>query len=171
MKRRTNLSRRLKPIKLVILDADGVLTDNCIFISDSGEKWQKFSIADGMGISLGQKHGLTFAVISGNPSQAIAHRARELGVPDCFVGVKSKVPIFEQLKAKYGAANAEIAYVGNDINDLALLRQVGLAACVRDAIGDIQKHCHYVAKHPGGECAVREIVELILKGQKKKLVW
>lgn len=163
--------KRLQPIKLVILDADGVLTDNNVWIAESGERWQKFSIADGMGISMGKRGGLNFAIISGNSSQAILQRAQELKIEHCYVGVKAKLPIFEQLKKIFQVTDHEIAYIGNDINDLSLLKQVGFAACVADSIGNIKRHCHYVARRKGGDGAVREIIELILQGQAKKLVW
>ncbi len=156
-----------KNIKLVILDVDGVQTDGGIIVDDNGVEQRKFHIRDGLGIVAMMMSGLEIAIITTKNSPAVRHRAEELGIKRFYGGKRKKVEVYEEIKAELGITDAEAAYVGDDLVDLGMMKRVGLAVAVADAVPEVLEVAHYVTRVPGGHGAVREAAELILKAQGK----
>jgi len=159
------IRRRAENIRLVVLDVDGVLTDGRIIYTDAGEEIKCFHVRDGHGIRLLQEAGITVAIITGRRSQAVAHRAQNLHITHVYQGVRDKVAILRQLQEELGLSPAATAVMGDDLVDLAMMRQAGLAAAVADAPAAVQEHAQWLSSVPGGRGAVRELAELILKAQ------
>lgn len=159
--------RRLDPLRLMVLDVDGVLTDGGLFYTAEGEIGKVFSVRDGLAIALARRSGLQIGVISGRKSAAVATRCRELGVAEDMVilGSRDKSADLDLLEARAGVHDREVAAMGDDLPDLPMLRRVGFAACPADASPDVAAVCHFVCGADGGRGAVREAVELILKAQ------
>ncbi|MGP1586075.1 MAG: KdsC family phosphatase [Schwartzia sp. (in: firmicutes)] len=156
---------RAASIRLLVLDADGTLTDGGIYTGGDGELLKRFDIKDGLGISLWHKAGGKTAVITGRSSDILAVRAKELGIADLHQGCLDKRKAWETLKAHYDLADKEMAYVGDDLIDLPLLRRAGFAAAPSDAVDEVKAWAHFVAAHRGGHGSVREVVEFLLKAQ------
>lgn len=154
-------------IKVLFLDIDGVLTDGSVLVTEQGEQLRRFSIKDGYAIQLAMKRGLNIVVISGGKSQSVLHRLRGLGISDVFLDVADKLTLMRKLIDECGAKREEVAFMGDDIPDLACLREVGLALCPLDAVEEIKAICHYVSPKKGGEGCVRDVIEKMLKLQKK----
>src|SRR5690606_22052314 len=154
-------------IKVLFLDVDGVLTDGSVLVTERGEQLRRFSIKDGYAIQLAIKRGLRIAIISGGKSQGVLKRLRGLGVDDVFLGVGDKLTVMQDIMLRYDVALAEVAFMGDDIPDLVCLKQVGLALCPQDAVEEIKAVAHYVSPKKGGEGCVRDVIEKILKLQKK----
>jgi 3-deoxy-D-manno-octulosonate 8-phosphate phosphatase (KDO 8-P phosphatase) len=159
------LRRKARKIKLLLLDVDGVLTDGGIVIDDRGVESKRFDVRDGQGIALLKRAGVEVGFVSGRSSKLVRHRARELGVKLVYQGVQNKAEIYDRIKAKTGLADESIAYAGDDLIDIPLLRKAGLAITVRDGWPGVRSMVDYVTKAGGGRGAVREISELILKAQ------
>lgn len=155
--------KKLKPIKMLVLDVDGVLTDCRIWLDSNGEWKRFFSIRDGVGIKLLKEAGYKLAIITGTKAADIQARAKVLGFDYFYEGALDKSPSFAKLQVESGISSAEIAYVGDDIFDIPLIRQVGFGATVPDAVDEVIECSHYVTKRPGGNGAVREICDFILK--------
>jgi 3-deoxy-D-manno-octulosonate 8-phosphate phosphatase (KDO 8-P phosphatase) len=161
-----------KNIEVLVLDVDGVLTDNCIYLDDSGMEYKKFNILDGMGIWMAFKAGLEVALLSGRPSKATEHRARQLGIKYVHLGGIEKAKAYQELKTILGMEDFQVAYMGDDILDIPVLKQVGLPICVKNADQRARKYAKLVTKAEGGRGAVREAVEFILKAKKRSpLEW
>ena len=156
------LLNRLKKIKLLALDVDGVLTDAGAYYSENGLELKKFSIRDGMGMSLVQKTGIRVAIITTENTKIAELRARRLKIEDIYQGVINKVDAIEDLLKKYSLSWDEIAFVGDDINDIPLLRKVGFAATPSNATALNKKVAHYITKSTGGNGCVREVCDLLL---------
>jgi len=168
MRKRTNQIEKLaKKIKLLILDVDGVLTDNSLYLDDRGVESKKFNVADGMGIWLAQKAGIEVALISGRPSKATELRALHLRIKHVYLGELDKISAYQRVKRSLNVKDDQIAYMGDDILDVPVLEQVGLPICVKDANPKVQKFAKLVTEAKGGEGAVREVVDMILKAKKK----
>ncbi|AEG31239.1 KdsC family phosphatase [Thiomicrospira cyclica] len=161
----TDLATRAAKIKLLILDVDGVLTDNRLFYGDNGVEYKSFYTRDGHAMVLWRKSGLDLGVITGRKSQLVANRMNDLKVKYLFQGVPDKLPVFEQLLKDEGLNADEIAYMGDDILDLPILTRVGLASCPQDADPEVIKRVHFVSEKVGGQGAVRELIEMMLKAQ------
>lgn len=159
------MDERLKKIRLLLLDVDGVLTDGRIIINDRGEETKAFHVRDGHGMKLLQRAGVKIGIITGRSSRVVAHRMRELGIDMVIQGSKDKRVPFAQMLEQTGFAEEEIAYVGDDLVDLPVLRRVGFAATVADGCADLKEQVHYVTRCAGGCGAVREICEMILKAR------
>lgn len=160
-----DLATRAAKIKLLILDVDGVLTDNRLFYGDNGVEYKSFYTRDGHAMVLWRKSGLDLGVITGRKSQLVTQRMNDLKVKYLFQGVPDKLPVFEQLLQDEGLQADEIAYMGDDILDLPILTRVGLASCPKDADPEVIKRVHFVSEKVGGQGAVRELIEMILKTQ------
>lgn len=160
-----DLAARAAKIKLLILDVDGVLTDNRLFYGDNGVEYKSFYTRDGHAMVLWRKSGLDLGVITGRKSQLVANRMNDLKVKYLFQGVPDKLPVFEQLLKDEGLNADEIAYMGDDILDLPILTRVGLASCPQDADPEVIKRVHFVSDKVGGQGAVRELIEMMLKAQ------
>ena len=157
-----SLQAKARKIKLLLLDVDGVLTDGGIYLDDRGVETKRFDVRDGQGITLLQRAGIQTGIITGRSSKVVRHRARELGVEIVYQAVKDKAEIYEKIKRKTGLGNSQIAYMGDDLGDLPVLRRAGLAITVRKswlAESDVD----YVTQAHGGHGAVREIADLLLR--------
>lgn len=146
---------------------DGVLTDGGIVMNDRGEEIKRFDVRDGHGIRLLLRTGTQIGLITGRTSKVVSRRARDLGIRIVYQRAYDKLDIYQKIKRKNGFKDHEIAYVGDDIVDLPILRKVGLAMTVRDCWAGLKREVDYVAAAKGGRGAVREIIELILKAQGK----
>lgn len=152
-------------IKLIIFDVDGVLTEGHIIFGQEGEALKAFHCQDGMGISLAHKAGLKTAIITGRESQIVHRRATELKIGDIHQGASDKVIALRELMQKHSLTLEQIAYVGDDINDLPVMVQVGLPCAVANAVPEVKALAKYVSLRQGGNGAVRDIIEYILKAQ------
>ncbi|MEJ2201996.1 MAG: HAD-IIIA family hydrolase [Desulfuromonadaceae bacterium] len=153
----------LAQIKLLLLDVDGVLTDGRISYDNDGLESKSFDVKDGHGLKLVQRAGIRVGIITGRSSEVVAVRAKELGIDLVYQGAKDKLIPYLELLQTLGLADEEVAYVGDDLVDLPLLRRVGFAATVADAVDDVKPWVDYVARRPGGRGAVREICDFLLK--------
>ncbi len=153
---------KAKKIKLLITDVDGVLTDGKIYLGANQQEFKAFNVKDGKGIKLLQEAGLDVAIITGRQSQAVTRRAQELAIKEAHQGIADKIKVFKQLLERYNLDKSEVAYIGDDINDLEILKQVGLSVSVRDGVEAVKKEVDYVTRFVGGQGAVRELAELIL---------
>jgi 3-deoxy-D-manno-octulosonate 8-phosphate phosphatase (KDO 8-P phosphatase) len=166
-----NVISRARQIKLLLTDCDGVLTDGGINYTFDGKRvlegMKVFHIHDGQGLKLAREAGLKLGIISGRVSPSLIARARELQIDHLYQGIDDKLSVYEQIKTIEGLGDDQIAYIGDDLPDLAVLRRVGLAIAVADAVVEILESAHFVTGKPGGRGAAREAVELILKAQDK----
>ncbi|MBI3990869.1 MAG: HAD-IIIA family hydrolase [Candidatus Omnitrophica bacterium] len=158
---------RAKRIKLLLLDVDGVLTDGKITYDTSGAELKSFNVLDGVGITVAVSNGIKVVLISARGSSILKRRARELKITRLCQNVKNKSMVYQKLLRKYRITPDEVCYVGDDLPDLSVIRQTGLSAAVPDAAEDVRNAAHYITRRKGGEGAVREIVELIMKVQGK----
>lgn len=152
---------KLKKIKMLILDVDGVMTDCRIWYDADGEWRRTFSIRDGVGIKRLIEAGYQLGIITGSRAKDIRERAKSLGFQHFFEGALNKMPAFEEIKLKTHLNDSEIAYMGDDFFDIPLLERVGFAATVPDAMEQVLPHVHYITKRPGGNGAVREVCDFI----------
>lgn len=164
---RTSLHATLQNIRLLATDVDGVLTDAGMYYSESGDELKKFNTRDGMGIKLLQKAGLITAIVTQERTKLVARRAEKLTIPELHQGVMDKLAVIREMAERYGLSLRQIAYIGDDINDLEALKAVGFSASPADGMPVVQSAVTYVCKLKGGEGAVREVVELILDAQRK----
>lgn len=151
-----------KIIKAVFLDVDGVMSDGKIIYNEKGEEIKHFNVHDGLGIKLGMFAGLEIIIISGRKSSVTDYRANELGIK-AYTGVADKAALYREIRDAKGLEDENCAAIGDDINDLGILRAVGLSASVADAPDYVRKETDYVTHAKGGEGAVREFLEYILK--------
>ena len=156
---------RARKVLLIIFDVDGVLTDGQLHIGPDGECFKSFNCQDGLGISLAKKCGLKTAIITGRESAMVAVRAAELKMDALYQGQKNKTVAFQALCREYQLQPAEIAYIGDDLIDLPIMNRVGFAATVNNAVAEVKAMAHLVSARTGGDGAVREILEFILKAQ------
>lgn len=157
------LRNKARKIKLLLLDVDGVLTDGGIYIDNRGIESKRFDVRDGQGITLLRNAGVQVGFITGRFSNVVRVRARELGVKILYQGVQKKLAAYERAKQRTGLPDECIAYVGDDVADIEILRRTGLAVVVRDAWAGAKPHAHYVTKAGGGRGAVREVADLLLR--------
>lgn len=152
-------------IKLLILDVDGVLTDGTVYLTDDGIEIKSFNILDGIGIKMLLRSGVDIAIVTGSNSNAIKIRADRLGIKYVYLNQDNKFSAFNDLKNKLSLQNHEIAYMGDDLPDLYIMRQVGLSIAVANATQLVLDAAKIITKNKGGYGAVREICELILQEQ------
>ena len=153
----------LKKIKLVVLDVDGTLTDGGIYYDANGNEIKRFDVKDGLGIKVAMEAGLKFAILTGRQSPMVRRRAEELGIQFLLEGVQKKAPALMKLSEEVGVSVDEMAYIGDDWNDLPAMMLTGFKACPDDAAEEIKEICDYVAEREGGRGAVRDCLEFILK--------
>lgn len=161
---------RARPVRLVIFDVDGVLTDGHLSYSshpDAPEKEQSkvFFAHDGLGMKLLMQTGIEIGIITARGSLAVTRRMSDLGVQHVLQNQYDKLAGYESLLAQLNLSHEQVAYMGDDIIDLPVLRRVGLATTVTNASSLVQSHCHWVSQHPSGKGAARELCELILSAQ------
>lgn len=159
------LEARARNIRLLLLDVDGVLTDGTIGVSSAGDEQKSFFIRDGAAIVWAQKAGLEIGLLSGRRSEATARRAAELNIGIVIQGEMDKRAAFIHMATTHGLKDDHIAYMGDDLLDLPVLLRAGLSAAPGDACADVRARVHYVTQATGGHGAVREFIELILRGR------
>ncbi len=156
---------QLRHLRLLVLDVDGVLTDGGLWTTESGEVLKRFDVRDGLGIRLLQQAGLEVAWLSGGKSGATEQRARYLGISHVLTGVRDKPAALAALQAQLGVSKAESAFVGDDLNDLAVRPAIGLLVCTADAVGPLRHRADWVLDRNGGDGAVRRLAEEILRAR------
>jgi 3-deoxy-D-manno-octulosonate 8-phosphate phosphatase (KDO 8-P phosphatase) len=152
-------------IKLLIVDIDGVLTDGGLHFDNEGNEYKTFNSLDGHGLRMLLDNGIEVAVITGRNSNIVNHRMGDLGVKHIYQGFRDKRPAFEQLLKDTGFEPAQVAYVGDDLPDLAVMTRVGFAIAVKNAHEFVRQHCDWVTSAQGGKGAIREVTDYILRAQ------
>ena len=160
-----SVERRASHIKLLLMDCDGVLTDGRLLLLENGDEQKWFSARDGLGLELWRRAGLKSGIISGRNSRAVERRARELQINYVRLGSDEKVKTFEEVLLEAEVADDEVAFMGDDLVDIPLMRRCELAIAVGDATPETRQAAHYVTEARGGYGAVREAIELILQAQ------
>lgn len=158
-----SLLNKIKKVKALALDVDGVLTDGGMYYSESGDELKKFNTRDAQGIELLMKRGLLVAIITKEKTKLVERRAKKMKVKNLFQGVEDKLSTLKRFASANNIGLDEIAYMGDDINDLEVLKSVGFAITVNDAMDAVKKISDHVTVAKGGQGAVREVCELILK--------
>lgn len=153
----------LSNIKLIVLDVDGTMTDGGIYIDNNGIESKKFSIKDGAGILIAEAAGIEFMILTGRESVCVRKRAEELKIKYIFQGVTNKKAFLEEFIERESRIKSQTAYIGDDLNDLAAMKCSGICACPSDAADEVKGYCHILLKSKGGDGAVREFVETVLK--------
>jgi len=166
-KSKKNIQLKLKKIKLLLLDVDGVMTDGRIILDSKGNESKAFHVRDGLGIKLAQKAGIMVGIITGRKSKIVALRAKELGIQEVHQGTHDKITVYESLLKKYNLRDDEVAYIGDDIVDVDVFNRAGIAVTVADPDPTIKSHVHLITKTSGGRGAVREFINLILINRDK----
>ncbi|MBI2609284.1 MAG: HAD-IIIA family hydrolase [Deltaproteobacteria bacterium] len=166
------MKEKLKKIKMLLLDVDGVLTDGRVIMQSNDQEIIEFSIYDGVGIVLLKKAGFKVGIISGRNSQIIHKRGEHLGIDEVHTNKFHKIDTYKEILKKYKFQDEEICYIGDELLDLPILERVGFSAAPKNAISDVKEKVDYVTEKEGGHGAVREVIELILKetGQKEALL-
>lgn len=150
-------------IKMLIMDVDGTLTDGKIYIGSNGELMKAFNVKDGLGINKLHDCGIVPVIITGRQSDILAKRAQELNIVDVYQGVNDKVVKLKEVAKKYNCDLNEVAYIGDDENDLECMSNCGFKGCPSDAVETVVEVCDFVSDKSGGDGAVREFIEHILK--------
>lgn len=152
-------------IKLLICDVDGVMTDGGLFFGDNGLEYKAFHSRDGLGIMMLQRSGIPLAVITARTSDVVAHRMKNLNIDLVFQGQRNKVQAFEALCQKLQLDYTQVAYVGDDLVDLPVMKRVGLSIAVADAHERVKQQADWTTRHNGGHGAVRDVCELLMEAQ------
>lgn len=154
-----------KNIKLMAFDVDGVMTNNSLIFDENGVEYKMFNGKDGQGLELLQKAGIIPAIITKRYNGTIEHRAKVLGITELHQGVKNKTDALNEIIQKYGLSYNEISYMGDDLPDICVLEKVGLPCCPLDAVDEVKEVSKFISTKKGGEGAVRELCELVLKSK------
>ena len=158
-----NLANACSKIELILSDVDGVMTDGGIQLLDDGTQFVKFHIRDGMGMRLWREAGKRFGIVTGRKLDSIRKRAEDLWLDIIRLGIDDKLPAVDELAAEFNITRDQVCYIGDDLLDLKTIQSVGLGVAVADAVEDVRKAAKYTTSVPGGQAAVREVIELILK--------
>jgi 3-deoxy-D-manno-octulosonate 8-phosphate phosphatase (KDO 8-P phosphatase) len=163
------LAKRAKQIKVLLMDVDGTITNGGVTLLSMADgtamEIKTFDAHDGQGMTLARTAGIRTGVITGRESAALRRRCKEMGIEFVYEKQPQKIPAYEEILAKAGVPDSAVAYLGDDLPDLTVMRRVGLAVAVGDATAEVKKAAHYTTKAVGGRGALRELVELILKSQ------
>ena len=160
-----NIEDKCKKIKIVITDVDGVLTDGGMYYTKDGDVMKRFHTRDGMGVSLLRKNKISTIIVTKESTPIIREWAKKMKVIKLYDGVEQKEQIIESVCSEFKVKSEELAYIGDDVNDIVLLSKIGFSAVPRDAISDAKKIADYICKTDGGKGALREIADLILASQ------
>jgi 3-deoxy-D-manno-octulosonate 8-phosphate phosphatase (KDO 8-P phosphatase) len=163
------IREKCRNIKIIAMDVDGTLTDCSVYYSKNGEELKRFSIRDGMGIELARLNNIKPAIITSESSEIVKSRALKLKIKDVILGSRKKDISIKELSGKYDVSLNEIAFIGDDVNDIPAIEEVGFSACPADAHYLVKEKVNYICKNNSGNGAVRELIELILKFQDKSL--
>ena len=153
---------KISKIKMILFDVDGVFTDGSVYLTEKGEEMLKFSRVDGKGIELLRKKGYLLGIISSEESEIVRKRMDKLKIKEVYLGIKNKLKIYNELKSKYNLKDEEVCYCGDDIQDIVILKKVGLACCPDNAQEEVKKVCGYISNKKGGNEFVRQLANLIL---------
>lgn len=164
---KVEVEEKARPIKLLVLDVDGVMTDGRIVYTDGGEETKAFDVKDGHGIKMLMRSGVSVGLLTGRESRVVQHRARDLDIDIVHQGAHDKLSVFERILREKGLKGEEVCYVGDDLVDLPVMKRAGLSISVADASEELKGCVDYVTERSGGRGAVREVCELILKAQGK----
>jgi 3-deoxy-D-manno-octulosonate 8-phosphate phosphatase (KDO 8-P phosphatase) len=163
MEHNLDFIERVKKVKLLLMDCDGVLTDGRLYFGENGEELKAFDVKDGQGIVNWHKSGFISGIISGRSSKIVERRANELGIKFIKQGSKDKLADFEDILLETGLNKTEVAYIGDDTPDICLLKTVGLAVTVSDAVKEVLNNVQYITKKCGGKGAIRELTDLLIE--------
>jgi len=163
----SELEQRAAAIRLVLLDVDGVLTDGRIHAGPDGDEGRSFHARDGLGVRLGQRGGLTFGIVSGRSSAAVARRASELDIHEIHQGIVDKNACVDGILERLEVVRDAVCFIGDDLVDIPVMRRVGLAAAPSDAAPEAREAADFVTRAAGGRGAVREVVDLVLQASGK----
>ncbi len=163
----SDIATRAKLIKMIIFDNDGVFTDGKVYINTKGEEAKSFSIRDGFAVIMAKRLGIEFGIITGLLSPIVEYRANQLGINEIRKGFLDKVEQLEDIIKKHNLEPREVAYMGDDLFDIPVMRRVGLSAAPADAYPRVRDVADWVSSYPGGQGCVREFIELILQAQGK----
>jgi len=167
-----SLQELASDLRILLLDVDGVMTDGGIILIGQDQEAKRFDVQDGMGVNMIHAAGLLVGIVTSRTSDVVQLRANELSIDELFQGVKDKPSILDILKSKYGIEPVQAAFVGDDLQDIPLLRRVGISIAVANAVAEVKICCDYVTRAEGGHGAVREVAEwlLELRGDKERVV-
>ncbi len=161
----TEVAAKAARIRLILLDVDGVLTDGKVQIHGDGTESKNFDIKDGISLVWAQRVGITVGILSARASLSTAQRAAQLGITLVYQGVASKIDTYDQIVGDLCVDDGDVAYMGDDVVDLAVLERVGLSAAPADAVDEVRARVHWTSRRNGGDGAVRELIELILRAR------
>jgi 3-deoxy-D-manno-octulosonate 8-phosphate phosphatase (KDO 8-P phosphatase) len=156
---------RAQPVRLILMDCDGVLTDGRIILLPDGEEIKNFHVLDGHGVVLARQAGLRVGIISGRSSRVLERRAYEIQVDLLVQQAANKLAVYEEIIRQAEVSDRQVAYIGDDLPDLPIMRRVGLAVAVANAVDEVKEIAHLLTRRAGGDGAVREAIEFILKAQ------
>jgi 3-deoxy-D-manno-octulosonate 8-phosphate phosphatase (KDO 8-P phosphatase) len=162
-----DIIERAGKIKILILDIDGVLTDGKLIYTDRGEEIKNFNVNDGLGIFLLRNSGIRSMVVTAKGSGIVNKRCKELRIDKVYKNCHYKIKAFEDIIKRFKVSPENICFVGDDLIDIPVLRRVGLAVCPENAVREVKEHVHFVTEQNGGNGAVREVCDFILKSQNK----
>ncbi|MRR35685.1 phenylphosphate carboxylase subunit delta [bacterium] len=161
------MDERLRKIRLLLLDVDGVMTDGRIIFDSNGIESKFFNVKDGHGIKMVQRAGIEVGIISGRGSVVVSNRAAELGISLVYQKALDKLTPYQEILERTELTDDQVAFMGDDVIDIPVLRRVGFAAAPADAVDDVFPHVHFTTRNRGGWGAVREVCDLLLRGQGK----
>lgn len=165
MAKRKKLEKKVKRIKMILFDVDGVMTDGGIYYLADGHELKRFNAQDGYGVVRAREHGLKIGMVSGRSTPTVEARAKELNVGDLYQDASDKLDVMRQIQKRHILREEEIAFMGDDLFDLPILHAVGFSAAPKNARSEVKKAVDYVTKADGGHGAVRELIDFILKHQ------
>jgi len=160
-----SIASRASRIALVVADVDGVLTDGGVYYGAEGEVMKRFNIRDGMGVERLRAAGVPTAIITGEASPSVDRRAAKLSIDILYLSCKDKAAALREIIEKQGVSANQVAYIGDDVNDLEAMKLAGLAACPADAVREVREIAHYICAAPGGHGAFRELAEQIIEAK------
>ena len=159
------MKKKAASIKVLILDVDGVLTDGRITLNERGDEVKSFNVKDGLGLKILMSTGIEVVIITGRKSVVVEHRAKELGIDEVWQGIKDKRALCKKIIGEKGLKKKEVCCIGDDLPDLAMFMEAGLRIAVADAVEEVREKADFVTKKKGGDGAVREACEWILKSK------
>lgn len=163
----TSLLARIKKIKALVFDVDGVLTDGKIIFDSDGKETKVFDVQDGFGVVLLKRAGFKTAILTARASAVVTHRGEDLKIDRVYQDAYPKIEAYKNMLSEFRLKGENICFIGDDLPDLQVLKKVGLAVAVSNAVPELKKIAHYITKKRGGDGAVREVIELVLKTQGK----
>ena len=168
VKKKVNLLNKCKKIKVVLSDVDGVLTDGGMYYTENGDYMKKFHARDGMGVNILRRNNIPTIIITKEKNKIIEQWAKRMKVTKLYQGIIQKESLTDEICQTFNIVPSQLAYIGDDINDVELLKKVGLSAAPSDCIPLVKKNCDYVCASSGGNAAFREVADLIIESQKRK---